>query len=217
MATRALEGVAMTVSIRSLRRIMIALLLSAAASPALANPDIDLFAQLAIAPPADRGKTIPRPQGVRFIHEQGWYFAELPTGATTVARSTQARDFTFSEGGRQVTCTAATFPNAVNALYTFSNQQKRADTLLVVGSAWDKAAAGMMTVSDRYLLPIGGTGIRGAAFSGRSTDGASYRTLAVVETTKGTLLLGCTGATIAESKSLTGRTFRLATGAMAGQ
>ena len=193
-----------------------ALVLSAAATPALANPDIDFFAQLAVAPPPERGKTTTTRNGVTFVDEQGWYIADLPPGATTTARSAQVRDFNLSIKGRVVTCTAARFPDRTKALYTFSNLQKRVETLLTPGGQWDKAAGGMMTVVERSLLPIGSTTIRGAAFTGPNKTAAGHRTLAVVETTGGTILLGCTGESIAESRDLTTRTFRLANGAMAG-
>lgn len=187
-----------------------------ATAPAFANPDIDLFAQLAIVAPSDRGKTTTTRTGVTFVDEQGWYVADLPPGTTTAARSAQVRDFTLSINGRAVTCTAGRFPDKMMVLYTFSNLQKRASTLLTTGGQWDKAAGGMMTVADRSLLAIGSTTLRAAAFSGPDKTAAGYRTLAVVETTGGTLLLGCGGESIAESRALTSRTFRLANGAMAG-
>jgi hypothetical protein len=193
-----------------------ALLLSAGTSPAYANPDIDLFAQLAIASPLERGKTTATRNGVTFVDEQGWYIADLPPGATTNARSAQVRDFNLSIKGRAVTCTAARFPDRTKALYTLSNLQKRVDTLLSPGGQWDKAAGGMMTVVERSLLPIGSTTLRGAAFTGPNKTAAGYQTLAVVETTGGTILLGCGGDSVAESRALTTRTFRLANGAMAG-
>lgn len=211
-----LEALIVTIHSKFACSAAITLVLSVAASPVAANPDIDLFAQLAIAAPTERGKTTTSRNGLTFVDEQGWYIADLPPGATSAARSPQVRDFKLPLGGRQVTCTAAKFPDKMKALYTFSNLQKRAVTLLTPGGQWDTAASGMMTVVERSLLPIGSTTMRGAAFTGPNKTAAGYQTLAVVETTGGTILLGCGGDSVAESRALTTRTFRLANGAMAG-
>jgi hypothetical protein len=163
---------------------------------------------------ADRGRTSPGRNGQVFVHEDGWYTATIPPQGKVNPPAGSSRTFVVPAGGGTNVCRAATMASTSVNPFPLPVLQARVRLLLAPGSEWDKSASGQVTVEDRSVIALGNTRINAAAFTGPPKGGTGYLTMAVVETPKGNLLLGCTGATMAQSKALTVTTFRLANGAV---
>ncbi len=168
------------------------------------------------APVADRGKLKPIADnpayGYTYLHEHGWYIATLPRGGRTdPTRDGSGRTFDIHTDKGVFVCSAAAHPRAHGR--TFEQLQAQIGQVL---TAWEREVAPAMTVQERGVLELKDDGeqhVKMAAWTGLDGSGSPL-TLGVIEVPKGTLLIGCTGSTTAQSKFFTQMVFRLAEGAL---
>jgi len=168
------------------------------------------------APIADRGVLKPisgnPAYGYSYLHEDGWYEVTLPSGGRTDrARDPKARTFDmYTTQGVQI-CSASADPQPKGQ--TFEQLQARAAQTL---SSWEREISNILKVEERGLLELKDNGrkhVLVAAWTGLDAKGRHF-TVGVIEVPRGTLMIGCGGATATQSKFLTLGAFRLAEGAL---
>jgi hypothetical protein len=168
------------------------------------------------APVAERGRLLPisgdAAYGHTYLHEDGWYVVTLPPGGRTDPTvDPESRTFDIhTTQGIQV-CSAGAHPHPQTL--SFEQLQARVPQVL---ETWERQIGPAMTVRERAVLDLKDDGqkhVRMAAWTGLDPQGR-HLTLAVIEVPRGTLVLGCTGATPGQSRFLTQTAFRLAEGAL---
>lgn len=168
------------------------------------------------APVAERGRLVPiagdAAYGYTYLHEGGWYVVTLPAGGRTdptVDPDSRTFDMHTTQGIQ--VCSAGAHPHAQTL--SFEQLQARVPQVL---ETWEREIGPAMTVRERAVLDLKDDGqkhVRMAAWTGLDPQGR-HLTLAVIEVPRGTLVLGCTGATPGQSRFLTQMAFRLAEGAL---